>query len=143
MSAPFAEFAGPTPYPGELRRRCTAAYRRAEPECLALLLPEARLPPEQDAIAARLATALITALRAKRQQTRSGVAALIQEYALSTREGVALMCLAEALLRIPDAATRDALIRDKLASGDWQAHVGRSESLFVNAATWGLWSPES
>ena len=48
------------------------------------------------------------------------------------------MCLAEALLRIPDAATRDALIRDKIGSGDWQAHVGASPSLFVNAATWGL-----
>ncbi len=48
------------------------------------------------------------------------------------------MCLAEALLRIPDAATRDALIRDKLAPGDWRAHVGHSPSLFVNAATWGL-----
>ena len=48
------------------------------------------------------------------------------------------MCLAEALLRIPDAATRDALIRDKLSPGDWRAHVGHSPWLFVNAATWGL-----
>ncbi|REM31622.1 hypothetical protein DSI31_11695, partial [Mycobacterium tuberculosis] len=53
-------------------------------------------------------------------------------------EGVALMCLAEALLRIPDAATRDALIRDKIADGQWQAHAGHSPSVFVNAATWGL-----
>lgn len=57
---------------------------------------------------------------------------------LSSQEGVALMCLAEALLRIPDAATRDALIRDKLRGGDWQAHLGKSPSLFVNAAAWGL-----
>ncbi len=63
---------------------------------------------------------------------------LIQEYALSSQEGVALMCLAEALLRIPDIGTRDALIRDKIAPGDWRAHLGRSPSLFVNAATWGL-----
>ncbi len=48
------------------------------------------------------------------------------------------MCLAEALLRIPDAATRDALIRDKIAGGDWRAHLGHSPSPFVNAATWGL-----
>ena len=74
-----------------------------------------------------------------RAKTRSsGVEGLIHEYSLSSQEGVALMCLAEALLRIPDAATRDALIRDKLAPGDWRAHVGHSPSLFVNAATWGL-----
>jgi RHH-type proline utilization regulon transcriptional repressor/proline dehydrogenase/delta 1-pyrroline-5-carboxylate dehydrogenase len=138
MSAPFADFIQPSPYPSELRRSCTAAYRRAEPDCLRLLLPEARLPAEQDRAAGQYATELILALRAKGQGSRSGVAALIHEYALSSREGVALMCLAEALLRIPDVATRDALIRDKLASGDWRSHVGRSESLFVNAATWGL-----
>jgi delta 1-pyrroline-5-carboxylate dehydrogenase len=68
----------------------------------------------------------------------SGVEGLIHEYSLSSQEGVALMCLAEALLRIPDAATRDALIRDKISSGDWRSHVGQSPSLFVNAATWGL-----
>ena len=74
-----------------------------------------------------------------RGKTRSsGVEGLIHEYSLSSQEGVALMCLAEALLRIPDAATRDALIRDKLSPGDWRAHVGQSPSLFVNAATWGL-----
>ena len=66
------------------------------------------------------------------------VEALLQEYALSSQEGVALMCLAEALLRIPDAATRDALIRDKIAGGDWISHAGTGRSLFVNAATWGL-----
>ena len=62
----------------------------------------------------------------------------MQEFSLSSQEGVALMCLAEALLRIPDAATRDALIRDKIGRGDWRAHLGHSPSLFVNAATWGL-----
>jgi len=63
---------------------------------------------------------------------------LLQQYALSSQEGIALMCLAEALLRIPDSATRDALIRDKIAQGQWQTHLGKSPSLFVNAATWGL-----
>ena len=63
---------------------------------------------------------------------------LLQEFALSSHEGVALMCLAEALLRIPDKATRDALIRDKISSGQWEPHLGKSPSLFVNAATWGL-----
>ena len=66
------------------------------------------------------------------------VQGLLQEFSLSSDEGVALMCLAEALLRIPDAATRDALIRDKIGRGDWRAHLGGSESTFINAATWGL-----
>ncbi len=83
-----------------------------------------------------MARNLVTKLRAKTRA--SGVEGLIHEYSLSSHEGVALMCLAEALLRIPDAATRDALIRDKLAPGDWRAHVGASSSVFVNAATWGL-----
>ena len=67
-----------------------------------------------------------------------GVEAFLHEYSLSTREGIMLMCLAEALLRIPDAQTRDRLIRDKLGLGDWARHLGHSDSLFVNASTWGL-----
>ena len=62
----------------------------------------------------------------------------MREYALSSQEGVALMCMAEALLRIPDAATRDALIADKIGGGEWRNHIGQSPSPFVNAATWGL-----
>ena len=74
-----------------------------------------------------------------RSAGRAGlVQGLLQEFALSSQEGVALMCLAEALLRIPDAATRDALIRDKVGDGDWDRHLGHSPSLFVNAAAWGL-----
>ncbi|WP_372739413.1 bifunctional proline dehydrogenase/L-glutamate gamma-semialdehyde dehydrogenase PutA [Neptunomonas sp.] len=64
--------------------------------------------------------------------------ALLLEYSLDTREGILLMCLAEALMRIPDADTADALIRDKLSVADWKAHLKNSESLFVNASTWGL-----
>lgn len=67
-----------------------------------------------------------------------GVDAFLHEYGLSTDEGVVLMCLAEALLRVPDAATADQLIRDKLAAADWQSHLGHSDSLLVNAATWAL-----
>ncbi|PWW41282.1 bifunctional proline dehydrogenase/L-glutamate gamma-semialdehyde dehydrogenase PutA [Chromohalobacter israelensis] len=63
---------------------------------------------------------------------------LLQEYSLDTHEGLMLMCLAEAMLRIPDKATADALIEDKLGPADWKAHVGQSESWFVNASTWGL-----
>ena len=76
-------------------------------------------------------------MRAERSNA-GGVDALMLEFSLDSREGVALMCLAEALLRIPDAATRDRLIRDKISRGDWSTHVGASPSLFVNAAAWGL-----
>ncbi len=134
--APFARFAAGIGIQGALRTAVTAAYRRAEPECLPALLDAARLPPEAALAVRRRARSLVEALRAK--GGRGGVEGLIQEYSLSTHEGVALMCLAEALLRIPDPATRDALIRDKIAGGDWRAHLGHSPSLFVNAATWGL-----
>mgnify|MGYP005993131597 FL=1 len=129
---PFANFAPPIRPQSALRQAITAAYRRSEPECLAPLLEAATLPDEVRAAAAATATALVTKHRG------TGVEGLVQEYALSSQEGVALMCLAEALLRIPDTATRDALIRDKISGGDWRAHVGDGRSLFVNAATWGL-----
>src|SRR3546814_18736704 len=86
--------------------------------------------------AAATARSLIEQLRTKK--ARGGVQALVQEYSLSSQEGVALMCLAEALLRIPDAAMRDALIREKIAAGDWSAHLGDGRSLFVKPAPWGL-----
>ena len=133
---PFADFAPPIRPQGALRQAITAAYRRSEPDCLAPLLDAATLPDDVRSAVAATATALVTALRAKHKGT--GVEGLVQEYALSSQEGVALMCLAEALLRIPDTATRDALIRDKISGGDWRAHVGDGRSLFVNAATWGL-----
>ncbi len=100
------------------------------------LVEQARLPEELRGRIADTARTLITTLRAKHKG--AGVEGLVREYALSSQEGVALMCLAEALLRIPDTATRDALIRDKIAHGDWMSHIGRGRSLFVNAATWGL-----
>src|SRR5579864_8977829 len=76
---------------------------------------------------------------ARRHARRQGVVeGFLQEFGLSTPEGLALMCLAEALLRTPDEATRDALIAEKIGSADWSAHVGRSDSVFVNAGTWGL-----
>ncbi|MEM1386160.1 MAG: bifunctional proline dehydrogenase/L-glutamate gamma-semialdehyde dehydrogenase PutA [Pseudomonadota bacterium] len=86
-------------------------------------------------IAAR-ATELVTAIRA---QTRPGLMeSFLAEYGLSTDEGVALMCLAEALLRVPDAETIDALIEDKIAPGEWSQHLGQSASAMVNASTWAL-----
>ncbi|MBS0483385.1 MAG: proline dehydrogenase family protein, partial [Proteobacteria bacterium] len=136
QTAPFAAFAPPIREQSPLRRAITAAYRRAEPECLTPLLEQAALPAADQAAAQQRARALIVALRAKR--TGGGVEGLVQEFSLSSQEGVALMCLAEALLRIPDDATRDALIRDKIAKGDWKSHTGGGRSIFVNAATWGL-----
>ncbi|MCB2158063.1 MAG: bifunctional proline dehydrogenase/L-glutamate gamma-semialdehyde dehydrogenase, partial [Rhodobacteraceae bacterium] len=62
----------------------------------------------------------------------------LAEYGLSTEEGIALMCLAEALLRVPDAETMDALIEDKIAPSDWGKHLGNSASPLVNASTWAL-----
>ena len=123
-----------------LRDAISAACRRAEPEAVPALLAQARLDDAQRASTQTLARRLAQTLRERKSSVgRAGlVQGLLQEFALSSQEGVALMCLAEALLRIPDAATRDALIRDKIGSGDWQAHVGASPSLFVNAAAWGL-----
>ncbi|MBI0168385.1 trifunctional transcriptional regulator/proline dehydrogenase/L-glutamate gamma-semialdehyde dehydrogenase [Bartonella sp. M0280] len=133
---PFAEFAPPISKQSELRKKITAAYRRAETECLKPLLDAATIDEKTKKDIAATARHLIETMRAKYKG--NGVEGLVHEYSLSSQEGVALMCLAEALLRIPDKATRDALIRDKVAGGDWKAHLGGGKSLFVNAATWGL-----
>jgi RHH-type proline utilization regulon transcriptional repressor/proline dehydrogenase/delta 1-pyrroline-5-carboxylate dehydrogenase len=87
--------------------------------------------------AVAIAMALVEGSRARRDE-RPFLDAFLQEFGLSNQEGIALMCIAEALLRIPDDATADRLIAEKLATGDWSAHAGKSESLFVNASTWGL-----
>jgi RHH-type transcriptional regulator, proline utilization regulon repressor / proline dehydrogenase / delta 1-pyrroline-5-carboxylate dehydrogenase len=132
----FSAFAAETIVQPPLRHAITQAYRRPEPDCLPPLIAAATLPEATKTAARAMARQLVTSLRAKHQP--GSVEALVQEYALSTEEGVALMCLAEALLRIPDTATRDALIRDKIGGGDWRTHLGHSPSLFVNAASWGL-----
>jgi RHH-type transcriptional regulator, proline utilization regulon repressor / proline dehydrogenase / delta 1-pyrroline-5-carboxylate dehydrogenase len=109
-----------------------------EAEVLAGLL---RSPPVDSAEQAEVhadALALAKAARKAGAHRRGVVESFLQEFSLGTREGLALMCLAEALLRIPDQSTRDALIAEKIGSADWAAHLGQSESLFVNASTWGL-----
>ncbi|MGK3224638.1 trifunctional transcriptional regulator/proline dehydrogenase/L-glutamate gamma-semialdehyde dehydrogenase [Enterobacter soli] len=137
---PFLEFAEQILPQSVSRAAITGAYRRAETDAVPMLLEQARLPEPIATQAHNLAYQLAEKLR--NQKTASGragmVQSLLQEFSLSSQEGVALMCLAEALLRIPDKATRDALIRDKISNGNWQSHIGRSPSLFVNAATWGL-----
>ncbi|MFM8747421.1 MAG: bifunctional proline dehydrogenase/L-glutamate gamma-semialdehyde dehydrogenase PutA [Aestuariivirga sp.] len=101
------------------------------------LSAEAALTPEDQRRVAELARQLVAAVRAGRRQ-QGGIDAFMQEYSLSSEEGVVLMCLAEALLRIPDAGTADRLIADKLGGKDWERHLGQSGSLFVNASAWGL-----
>ena len=123
-----------------LRAAITAATRQPEPALLPGLLGQASMSEAQAQQTQALALRLSRSVRERALDSgRAGlVQGLLQEFALSSNEGVALMCLAEALLRIPDAATRDALIRDKIGRGNWQQHLGQSPSLFVNAATWGL-----
>jgi RHH-type transcriptional regulator, proline utilization regulon repressor / proline dehydrogenase / delta 1-pyrroline-5-carboxylate dehydrogenase len=135
-SVPFKVFSEQLRDQSPLRDVITSACRPPETECVPPLIAAATLPAATQAEAQALARRLVERLRAKGQG--GGVEGLIHEYALSSQEGVALMCLAEALLRIPDDETRDALIRDKIGGGDWQAHLGHSPSVFVNAATWGL-----
>ena len=111
------------------------AYRLDEEACLAERLlqaaPASAVHPAAQALAARL-------VMGARAHKASGLDAFLQTYGLGTEEGIALMCLAEALLRVPDAATADALIHDKLAGIDWSGRMGDSDSTFVNAATFSL-----
>ena len=125
------------PAPPSVSAALAEHYLADEAQALAALLERATLSAEQSARVRAEAHALVDAIR-RRQQDASGVDALLREYDLSSGEGIVLMCLAEALLRIPDADTADRLIADKLGSADWQAHLGASESLFVNASTWAL-----
>ncbi len=130
---PTAPFADHNP----LRAAVRSAYHADEGECAAQLLAGVSLSPAQRRRIADTARQLVGAIRAD-HQGHGGLDAFLQEYKLSGEEGVALMCLAEALLRIPDPTTADALIEDTLGGADWRAHLGHSESLFVNMSTWGL-----
>ena len=135
-----SNWAGPSldapPQPSALLQAIRDGIR--VPEAVVIdLAHEAALPQNSLAQAQARAKSLASAVRHARRRA-SGVDALMHEFSLSSAEGVALMCLAEALLRVPDAATRDRLIADKIGHGDWSAHVGNSPSLFVNATAWGL-----
>lgn len=137
---PFLDFAEQVLPQSVTRAAITAAYRRPETEAIPMLLEQARLPADQAQATHKLAYSIAEKLRNQKSANgRAGIVqGLLQEFSLSSQEGVALMCLAEALLRIPDKPTRDALIRDKISNGNWHSHLGRSPSMFVNAATWGL-----
>ena len=110
-------------------------YRRDEEQVVAERLDQARLGPQAEREAEAIARALVNHVRGSKP---SGLDAFLHAYDLGSDEGIALMCLAEALLRIPDAKTADELIRDKLSGPDWSDKLGDSESPFVNAATFSL-----
>ena len=115
----------------------TAAYGRDETDAVNDMLEQAALSNvERDLVLAR-ATELVARVRAKAHE-QSAVESFMREYDLSSEEGVLLMCVAEALLRIPDKATADKLISDKLGDANWERHLGQSDSVLVNAGTWGL-----
>ena len=120
------------------RRRALAALKFADEEVAVGALLAAWTPaPDTVAEVRRLARRLVEAVR-QAGSSSGGLDAFLQEYQLDSREGVVLMCLAEALLRIPDAETADRLIRDKIGGADWERHVGHSDSLLVNASAWAL-----
>ena len=120
-----------------LRAALTAAWLRDEDQHVRALLAEIQLDADARARVQATAVDLVERVR-KRAQDQGAIEAFMREYDLSSEEGVLLMCVAEALLRIPDSETADRLIRDKLGDADWGKHVGQSDSLFVNASTWGL-----
>ena len=127
----------PPPEPTALRAAVRAAYRADETACVLERIGQAALPAETVARIEQRAAGLVEAVRRERVGF-GGIDAFLHEYALTSREGVTLMCLAEALLRIPDDETADRLIRDKIGGADWERHLGHSDSWFVNASTWGL-----
>src|SRR3954468_16608970 len=127
----------PLERPDSIAKAINPRYLTEEQPIVRELADQARLAASATRNANSRALALVQAVRAM----RSGGGALdafLREYSLASREGVILMCLAEALLRIPDGETADRLIADKIPTGAWDEHLGDSESLLVNASTWGL-----
>ncbi|WWO95465.1 MAG: trifunctional transcriptional regulator/proline dehydrogenase/L-glutamate gamma-semialdehyde dehydrogenase [Candidatus Dasytiphilus stammeri] len=138
---PFHELSKQIRKQSKKRDLITLAWTVSEQKIVPLLLEQVRQSTTnlEDKIKT-LAVLLVTNLRnPKTSSSRiDTMQKILHEFSLSSPEGISLMCLAEALLRIPDKPTRDALIRDKIGKGNWQAHLGASDSLFVNATTWGL-----
>jgi len=119
-----------------LHRAVRANHHADEDTVVTALRHEAELAPEARERVADAARRLVRGVRADHRP--GGIEAFMHEYELSSQEGVVLMCLAEALLRVPDTATMDKLIADKIATADWETHLGHSDSIFVNASTWAL-----
>ena len=123
--------------PKGIRANINEVYRIDEQTMVSTLIAYATLNETLLADIRTKATCLVEQVRSERKKT-TGIDSFLTEYALSSHEGIALMCLAEALLRVPDNATIDHLIKDKLTSADWKSHSGQSNSFFVNATTWAL-----
>ena len=117
-----------------IRQKIREFYRIDEDAAVAHILPEAEVSMRAKTRAWERARKMVLQIRAESEGS-GGIDALLNEYSLSSEEGVVLMCLAEALLRVPDKATQDQLIRDKLSQGQWSSHLGASDSLFVNASS--------
>ena len=115
----------------------TADKFKSEEKVIKELLEKIDLTDEQYATIYSEAEDMVKLSR-NRKKDRSMLDAFMSEYGLGNEEGIALMCLAEALLRVPDAETRDALIGDKLSPYDWGKHLGKADTVWVNASTWGL-----
>lgn len=120
-----------------LRDTITNAYRMDETDCLNKLIPTATLPEPEVAQIIETAKKIVLGAREYKKK-QSKIDTLLHQYDLSTEEGISLMCLAEALLRIPDKATMDKFISDKISTVDWKNHLSSDNPLFVNAATWSL-----
>ena len=120
-----------------IRQKIRDFYRIDENVAVDHILPFAEVNVSARSRAWERARQMVLQIR-QDQEGNGAIDALLNEYSLSSEEGVVLMCLAEALLRVPDKHTQDALIRDKISQGQWSAHLGASESLFVNASSWGL-----
>ena len=136
MSHPRVVSAPPAPRPA-LRQAITDGWLRDETSCVRSLLEQARLPEPEQAQVQAIAADLVRRVRV-RAKDQGAIEAFMRQYDLGSEEGVLLMCVAEALLRIPDQETADKLIRDKLGDADWARHLGGSDSVLVNASTWGL-----
>src|SRR5262245_4712831 len=120
----------------KFRQAISDAYLADEDAVVENLIARAKMTPAEARATDVLARDLVTRLRAGHRMT--GIDRFMQEYSLTSEEGVVLMCLAEALLRVPDAETADKLIADKIGGAHWKKHLGQSQSLFVNASTWAL-----
>jgi len=120
-----------------IRQQIRDFYRIDEDQAIDHILPLAEVSMGARSRAWERARKMVLQIR-NDQDGNSGIDALLNEYSLSSAEGIVLMCLAEALLRVPDKTTQDELIRDKLSKGHWSSHLGNSDSIFVNASSWGL-----
>lgn len=123
-------------YP-RLRAKIDQAYRMDETECVDLLLPEAKLSDKAKIAVHELAKQLVITMKEEKKKL-GWIDQFLHHYDLSTEEGIALMSLAEALLRIPDNDTIDKLIADKISTAEWSEHLSFHNSLMMNAATWSL-----